>query len=175
MSKNTESDDEFHDALTEPSGSKINEDIVEEIIRQSDDLNINEDDDGGDEKETTRNNEGAEIQAGPAEADDDFVDVEMLKSAEKDMTEEELIENKEKADKMKLEANELFKNDEALAAINLYSEALLICPTRYSKERAILYGNRAAAKIKLGSCKSAIYDCTHAIDLYPEYVRALLR
>uniref|UniRef100_A0A1A9ZAD0 Tetratricopeptide repeat protein 1 n=1 Tax=Glossina pallidipes TaxID=7398 RepID=A0A1A9ZAD0_GLOPL len=106
---------------------------------------------------------------------DEDIDEKVMREKEETLTFEELEANKEKAINMKLEANELFKNDKSMDAIEIYTEALKICPTKYSKERAILYGNRAAAKIKIDSKKSAIEDCSKAIELWPDYVRALLR
>lgn len=163
----TNSEDEFQDALSD-------------VIEKNSSLRL-------DDKETaggaSDGNEGADGDV--AEADDNEpkevlepdgeLSLEELLEQEKDLSPEELEANKEKADKLKLEGNELFKNEEALKAVKLYTDALNICPSKYNKERAVLFGNRAAAKMKLESIKSAIDDCTRAIELYPEYVRALLR
>ncbi|XP_011189616.1 tetratricopeptide repeat protein 1 [Zeugodacus cucurbitae] len=186
------SDDEFHDALTEVPGEKetsttseivanettnsshlkTNEEFIEEITRQQDDLRLP---DGVEE------NDDAEKKSDKDKADDiskmfsDDINIEELREREKTMNPEELQQNKEESDRMKLEANELFKSGNALKAVEIYTNALHICPTTYTKERAILYGNRAAAKINLDSKKSALGDCTKAIELWPDYVRALMR
>lgn len=186
------SDDEFHDALTEVPGVKetsttsqivanettnsshlkTNEEIIEEITRQQDDLRLPDDDE---------ENDDAEKKSDKDKADDiskmfsDDINIEELREREKTMSPEELQQNKEESDRMKLEANELFKSGNALKAVEIYTNALHICPTTYTKERAILYGNRAAAKINLDSKKSALDDCTKAIELWPDYVRALMR
>ncbi|CAD6996439.1 tetratricopeptide repeat protein 1 [Ceratitis capitata] len=191
-----ESDDEFHDALAEvhlhdetnlSSGTtsegsnntarnsshlKTNEEIIEEITRQEEDFKLpdecEENDDENTEQDKDVSNELSKLFT-------DDVDVEVLREQEKKLSPEQLQQNKEESDRMKLKANELFKTDEALSAIEIYTNALHICPTTYTKERAILYGNRAAAKIKLDSKKSALDDCTKAIELWPDYVRAIIR
>ncbi|XP_011204525.2 tetratricopeptide repeat protein 1 [Bactrocera dorsalis] len=192
-----DSDDEFHDALTEVPGVKeanmcseivanevsntkcnsshikTNEEIIEEITRQQEDLKLPDDDE--------ENNDGKAQKSEKIDTDEvsimfrDDIDIEELQNREKTMSSEELQQNKEESDRMKLEANELFKTGEALKAVEIYTNALQICPTTYTKERAILYGNRAAAKINLDSKKSALDDCTKAIELWPDYVRALMR
>uniref|UniRef100_A0A8C5MCH9 Tetratricopeptide repeat domain 1 n=1 Tax=Leptobrachium leishanense TaxID=445787 RepID=A0A8C5MCH9_9ANUR len=43
------------------------------------------------------------------------------------------------------------------------------------KRRSILYSNRAAARIKQDKNEGALKDCTKAILLNPDYIRALLR
>ncbi|KAH8399600.1 hypothetical protein KR215_004393 [Drosophila sulfurigaster] len=182
MTEKTSSEDEFHDALSEPNPSveKVsttapeNEKLIEDIIKKNSDLRLDADDD---------DEEGAA--GGKSDVDDDDkkeilqpdgeLSIEELQEQEKGLSSEALEANKEKAAKLKLEGNEFFKNEEALRAVEVYTEALNICPSANSKERAVLFGNRAAAKMKLSSNKSAIDDCTKAIELYPEYVRALLR
>lgn len=163
----TNSEDEFQDALSD-------------VIEKNSSLRLDDKEAAGG---ASAGNEGADGDV--AEADDNEpkevlepdgeLSLEELLEQEKDLSPEELEANKEKADKLKVEGNELFKNEEALKAVKLYTDALNICPSKYNKERAVLFGNRAAAKMKLESIKSAIDDCTRAIELYPEYVRALLR
>lgn len=55
---------------------------------------------------------------------------------------------KAEAEKYKNEGNDLFKREEYLEAISVYTQAIQTCPLAYSKERSILYANRAAAKLK---------------------------
>lgn len=52
------------------------------------------------------------------------------------------------AENLKQAGNDFFKNGEYVQATSQYTQALQICPLAYSKERSILYANRAAAKAK---------------------------
>ncbi|KAH8359049.1 hypothetical protein KR093_004080 [Drosophila rubida] len=182
MTDKTSSEDEFHDALTEQNQpvekdattAPENDKLIDDIIKKNSDLRLNEDtedDDGAaGGKSDVENDDKKEILQPDGE-----LSIEELQAQEKGLSAEALEANKEKAAQLKLEGNELFKNEEALRAVEVYTEALNICPSTNSKERAVLFGNRAAAKMKLSSNKSAIDDCTKAIELYPQYVRALIR
>ena len=59
-----------------------------------------------------------------------------------------LQERKELGIKIKEEGNTLFKNGEYESAMKKYSQALNTCPLEFVEERAVLYANRAAAKLK---------------------------
>lgn len=114
------------------------------------------------------------IQMSYTEMDDEFDD-ETMRLNEESLSPEELEANKDKALAMKEEANKLFRAEQTEEAIKMYTSALNISPLKYTKERAILFGNRAAAKIKYGAKKSALDDCTKALELWPQYVRVILR
>lgn len=192
------SDDEYQDAVsdesainstttnTSPTTSAIktptaganiaHEVIVDELIKEQENLKLNSDIPDEAFKDTASGeNVEKEDETKSPEYIHEQIDEEELAEKEKSLTSEELKANQEKAGQMKLEANEMFKNDQAAEAIDLYTEALKICPLKETKDRAVLFGNRAAAKIKLDSKKSAIEDCSKAIELWPDYVRALLR
>ena len=62
---------------------------------------------------------------------------------------------KSEAETLKQAGNELFKNGEYVQAISQYTQGLQTCPLAYSKERSILYANRAAAKAK---CQVIVKD-----------------
>ncbi|KAH8288721.1 hypothetical protein KR054_008675 [Drosophila jambulina] len=170
MAGTADSDDEFHDALgeeiteKEATSTRLSEKDVDEVVEKHSQLRLD------DEAE-----EGAAGGDALVKQPDSEMSIEELREVEKNLSPEELAANKEKADKLKLEGNELFKNDDAEGAAKIYTAALDICPSDSTKERAVLYGNRAAAKIKLDANKAAIDDCTKAIELWPEYVRVLLR
>ncbi|CAN2391341.1 tetratricopeptide repeat [Pristimantis euphronides] len=121
--------------------------------------------------------EGAEEEEGGAApaAEDVQLDEEALLEMEKALTEEEREEMREQSLQLKEEGNKLFKNGDYVEAENVYTQALLKCQPSYPKERAILYSNRAAARIKQDKLESALTDCTKAIELNPDYIRALLR
>ncbi|NXC15246.1 TTC1 protein, partial [Corythaeola cristata] len=56
-----------------------------------------------------------------------------------------------------------------------YTKALQICPACFQKDRAVLFSNRAAAKMKQDKTEAALSDCSKAVELDPNYIRALLR
>ncbi|KAK5621202.1 hypothetical protein CRENBAI_012138 [Crenichthys baileyi] len=76
---------------------------------------------------------------------------------------------------LKEAGNSLFKAGDWKEAERSYTEALALCPVCFSRERAVLFSNRAAARLHLELKDEAISDCSRAIDLDPEYLRALLR
>ncbi|EDW84302.1 uncharacterized protein Dwil_GK14066 [Drosophila willistoni] len=182
MADKAHSDEEFHDALSEPttesesikSRQTPSEEELDEIVEKHSSLRLDDDADGDSQEQENEKDTNDDV-APKADEPDAELDIEQLRELEKELSPEQLAANKEKADKLKLEGNEMFKNDDPQRAIEIYTEALNICPSDGIKERAILFGNRAASKIKLEAYKSAIDDCTKAIDLWPEYVRALLR
>lgn len=110
-----------------------------------------------------------------AAAEDVELDEQALLEQEKGLTEEEREERRKESTRLKEDGNELFKTGDYIEAENLYYEALLKCPAFYQKERAILYSNRAAARLKQDKTEPALTDCTKAIELNPDYIRALLR
>jgi len=168
-----EIDDEFHDALNanadrNSSESSIPENESDERLKNEDNLiprteNLKVENDSSDDEE---------YQDLPKDVE---FSVEEMKENEEHLTAEQLELKKKEAEEIKAKANDLFKNGMAEKAIELYTDALNIMPLANTKERAILYANRAAAKIQLGSKKSAISDCDKSLDLWPGYVRCLLR
>ncbi|XP_076606984.1 tetratricopeptide repeat protein 1 [Chaetodon auriga] len=104
------------------------------------------------------------------EFDDDY-----LKEVEKELTEEEKETRRQQSLTLKEKGNSHFKAGDWLEAERSYKEALVLCPVCFSRERAVLFSNRAAARLHLDLKEKAISDCTRAIELNPDYVRALLR
>ncbi|CAB1353057.1 unnamed protein product [Coregonus sp. 'balchen'] len=102
-------------------------------------------------------------------------DEEYLREVEKDLTEEEKESRREGSMTLKDKGNSQFKSGEHTEAEESYTAALGVCPVCYSKERAILFSNRAAARLHLDKNEKAIADCTKAIELNPNYMRAILR
>ncbi|XP_066469719.1 tetratricopeptide repeat protein 1 [Tiliqua scincoides] len=115
--------------------------------------------------------EGAEI---PSENQTE-PDEKYLLELEKDMPEEEKQNRRTESTKLKEEGNEQFKKGDYKEAEGLYAKALQVCPACYNTERSILYSNRAAARMKQDKKEVAISDCSKALELNPNYIKALLR
>lgn len=75
---------------------------------------------------------------------------------------------------LKHRANELFKQNEFVQAQELYSKALLLDP-EHDEYCAVVYCNRAAARMGLRRYESALQDCHAALRRKPRYPRCLLR
>ncbi|XP_070773644.1 tetratricopeptide repeat protein 1 isoform X2 [Enoplosus armatus] len=85
-------------------------------------------------------------------------DTDYLREVEKELTEAEKESRRQQSLTLKEKGNSHFKAG--------------VC---FSRERAVLFSNRAAARLHLDLKDQAISDCTRAIELNPDYVRALLR
>ena len=48
------------------------------------------------------------------------------------------------------------------------------CPLTFKEDRAFLFANKAACFVKMGQKENAIEECSEAIELKPDYVKALL-
>lgn len=94
---------------------------------------------------------------------------------EPELTEEEKQANKEKAEQLKQDGNVCFKDADYEKSIEMYTEAIAICPKDFTVERSILFSNRAAAHKHLGAPDVAIEDCTKSIELNPSYIKAYAR
>ncbi|XP_032995684.1 tetratricopeptide repeat protein 1 [Lacerta agilis] len=98
-----------------------------------------------------------------------------LLELEKNMSEEEKQKRRNESTKLKEEGNEQFKKGEYKEAEDAYARALLVCPACCNTDRSILYSNRAAARMKQDKREIAISDCSKALELNPNYIKALLR
>ncbi|XP_040429673.1 tetratricopeptide repeat protein 1 [Cygnus olor] len=103
------------------------------------------------------------------------LDEEYLLELEKDMPEEEKQKRRKESTTLKEKGNEQFKKGDYREAEDSYTKALRICPACFQKDRAVLFSNRAAAKMKQGKTEAALSDCSKAVELDPNYIRALLR
>lgn len=95
--------------------------------------------------------------------------------AEEVLTEEETLERKTKSDTLKSDGNTAFKAADYDKAIELYTEALTVCPKSFKTERSVLFGNRGAAYIQKELKDLAIADCTKSLELNDTYLKALVR
>jgi len=106
---------------------------------------------------------------------DDELDDEYLKEKYQNLSDDELERLKEEACVLKSEGNNFFKESEYSDAVKAYTNALNTCPLKFPQDRAILFANRAAAKINLDKNEEAVLDCNKAIELDPKYLKAILR
>jgi tetratricopeptide (TPR) repeat protein len=94
---------------------------------------------------------------------------------EEELTDEETAERKEKSDKLKYAGNNAFKAADYSKSIELYTEALEICPKSCKIERSILYANRGAGYMHQDAKDLALQDCTKSLELNENYMKALVR
>ncbi|XP_004076693.1 tetratricopeptide repeat protein 1 [Oryzias latipes] len=145
------------------------------------DLNVDTDTQRGNEdKETEEEKEEAELEDSDAEFKEEVCsgaefDDDYLREVEKTLTEEEKESRRQQSLTLKETGNGQFKARNWSEAEDSYSKALALCPVCFSRERAVLFSNRAAARLHLDMKDQAISDCSRAIDLDPDYLRALLR
>jgi len=78
---------------------------------------------------------------------------------------------------LKMEGNDLFKSGEIEKAIQKYSSAIAACQDNAKENliKADVYANRAACYRQLYNSKQVIDDCTAALVLNPNHVKALIR
>ncbi|GAB1315097.1 TOM (translocase of outer membrane) complex component [Madurella fahalii] len=79
------------------------------------------------------------------------------------------LQRKEYAAKLKEAGNKAYSAKDFETAISLYSKAILCKPD------PVYYSNRAACYNALSQWEKVVEDCTAAINLNPEYVKALNR
>jgi len=105
----------------------------------------------------------------------DYVDEERLREEEEGLTEDERASRRNEAVDLKQQGNSLYKEGKPQDAVAKYTAGLNICPLSCSKERAVLYANRAQMKRVLDEKDKAIRNCSIAIELDSEYLKAYLR
>ncbi|XP_026513845.1 tetratricopeptide repeat protein 1 [Terrapene carolina triunguis] len=103
------------------------------------------------------------------------LDEEYLLELEKNMPEEEKQKRRKESTTLKEKGNEQFKKGEYGEAEDSYTKAVQVCPACYQKDRSVFFSNRAAARMKQDKTEAALSDCSKAIELDPNYIRALLR
>lgn len=103
------------------------------------------------------------------------VDEELRKEMEAQLTEEEKKSRQEEAQTLKENGNKEFKESNFQEAVSLYTKALLTCPLVFTKDRSIMFSNRAACYMRMSKNKKAIEDSCSALELNPNYLKALIR
>ncbi|XP_020780137.2 tetratricopeptide repeat protein 1, partial [Boleophthalmus pectinirostris] len=114
--------------------------------------------------------EGVEFPSEQVQTDEEY-----LMELEKQLSDEEKEVRRQQSLSLKDKGNQLFKDQDWCSAERVYSEALSLCPLSFNSDRAVLYSNRGAARVHLGEKDKAIADCTKALELKPDYLKALLR
>ncbi|XP_072518881.1 tetratricopeptide repeat protein 1 [Salminus brasiliensis] len=159
-----------HESL---EGDAMLDDEVQQEQEQEQWEKIVEEEEEEEEEEEKRTDSDSEFKEESTEKCE--FDEEYLREAEKDLTEEEKESRRAESMALKEKGNAQFKSGDHGEAEESYTSALKICPVCYSKERSILFSNRAAARLHLDKKEEAISDCSKAIELNPNYVRAILR
>ncbi|GMH32878.1 hypothetical protein BSKO_00712 [Bryopsis sp. KO-2023] len=83
-------------------------------------------------------------------------------------------ENVERAEALKLQGNQAYGEQDYSRATELYSDALALVPGD-STESSVYHANRAACQLALSNFSEAIQDCTRALEVNGNYVKALMR
>lgn len=79
-------------------------------------------------------------------------------------------EAKAEAEKLRVDGNNLMKQEKPKEALEKYTKAIELDPFN-----AVYFCNRAAAQFKLGQHEAAVADCTAALGIQPDYSKALGR
>ncbi|XP_041370631.1 tetratricopeptide repeat protein 1-like [Gigantopelta aegis] len=148
-------------------GVKKSSDTSDEEYHSADDGDNNNSHDGADD-----DNDDDDDKSNKKEIIDDE---EYRKTIEESLSDDEKLERKERAQELKNNGNKLFREGNYDEAIVCYCESIEICPLSFTKERSIMFSNRAACKLKQENYDDAISDCSKAIELHPQYLKALLR
>lgn len=151
-----------------------NEKIVNDLIKETIGLNIEQTEIDDDQSESSYNEDNEKETFEECQTNE-IIDDEFQKEQEANQTEEEREAAKSKAEELKIQGNELFKQGEYEKSVEIYTQALRVCPVLCANERSVLYGNRAAAKQKLDFKSAAIDDCTKSLEFNPNYMKVLLR
>ncbi|XP_077596569.1 tetratricopeptide repeat protein 1 [Stigmatopora nigra] len=147
------------ETLEKPNrGDEDSQRLKTEARQRSADTFEEEDDDDSDIRECE------EVAAAPAEEEEG-----------EELTEEEEQSRRMRSLALKEEGNSYFKQGDWSAAEQSYTRALRLCPCCFAPERAVLFSNRAAARLRLERKEDGIADCSKALELNPDYVKALLR
>jgi len=115
---------------------------------------------------------------GHSKGSPDHIDEELLRSWEVGdaaLGEAELEQKRLEAAQYKLEGNALYLEEKTREALDKYTAGLRVCPLKFPSDRAVLYANRGQMKRVLGLNDHAIKNCTKAVELNPQYLKALLR
>lgn len=132
------------------------------------------------DSENTEDNaeDEASDSTGNTKGSPDYIDEELLRSWEvgdKALGDADLEQKRLEAAQYKLEGNALYLEEKTREALDKYTAGLRVCPLQFPLDRAVMYANRGQMKRVLGLNDHAIKNCTKAVELNPQYLKALLR
>jgi len=159
------------------SGIPSNEEVIEELTKDLKSSAIKSDscnDDDVSRLSESGSDDDTRIDEAAETKDEDYIDDSVLKERDEQLSDEKKRDMLQRALGLKNEGNIKYKNQEHEEACKLYTDALRTCPLTFPNYRAILFANRAAAKSNI-HIESAIQDCTRAIELDPDYLKAYIR
>ncbi|KAF0910818.1 hypothetical protein E2562_004785 [Oryza meyeriana var. granulata] len=81
------------------------------------------------------------------------------------MSRDELLKRRILAREKKRQGNDMFWHGEVEKAIDLYTEALELCPLSRRRERLVLHSNRAQCRLAWRDADAAVSDATRALSL----------
>ncbi|XP_052149527.1 uncharacterized protein LOC127768057 isoform X1 [Oryza glaberrima] len=87
------------------------------------------------------------------------------KGREDAMSRDELLKRRIMAKEKKRQGNDMFWHGEVEKAIELYTEALELCPLSRRRERLVLHSNRAQCRLARRDADAAVGDATRALSL----------
>ncbi|XP_040378777.1 uncharacterized protein LOC121054005 [Oryza brachyantha] len=87
------------------------------------------------------------------------------KAREDDMSRDELLKRRIMVKEKKRQGNDMFWHGEVEKAIDLYTEALELCPLSRRRERLVLHSNRAQCWLARRDADAAVSDATRALSL----------
>uniref|UniRef100_A0A0E0KAB4 ARM repeat N-terminal plant domain-containing protein n=1 Tax=Oryza punctata TaxID=4537 RepID=A0A0E0KAB4_ORYPU len=87
------------------------------------------------------------------------------KRREDAMSRDELLKTRIMAKEKKRQGNDMFWHGEVEKAIELYTEALELCPLSRRRERLVLHSNRAQCRLARRDADAAVSDATRALSL----------
>jgi len=91
------------------------------------------------------------------------------------LTDEDLNKLRDNSLEMKNDGNSSFQAQSYDEAIKLYTNAIATCPLQFKNDHAIFHSNRGSALSKLNKNEDAIKDLSTALELKPDYLKALLK
>ena len=89
-----------------------------------------------------------------------------------------LLEGKSAAEILKMQGNDSFKKGEIENAKKFYTQAIAAIETKTDEGKKLaadIYANRAAVYRQLYLSDKVVADCTEALKLAPQHVKALIR